>query len=90
MSVRLNIHRAHRRYTEGLECVEVNGGSVGACLEDLVRRFPAMRAALFRSPGNLHHQVEIYLNMASAYPDELQKPVTAGDEIHITLMLIGG
>jgi molybdopterin converting factor small subunit len=90
MGITVNIHKTHRRHTEGLESVEVDGTTVGQCLDRLVERFPEMRGALFDSQGKLHHQIEIYLNMESAYPDELKKPVQTGDEIHITVMLTGG
>lgn len=90
MGIRLNIHKTHRQHTEGMETVEVDGNTVGQCLDRLVERFPGMREALFHSKGNLLPQIEIYLNMESAYPDELKKPVQTGDEIHITVMLAGG
>lgn len=90
MGIRLNIHKTHRQHTEGMETVEVDGNTVGQCLDRLVERFPGMREALFHRKGNLLPQIEIYLNMESAYPDELKKPVQTGDEIHITVMLAGG
>ena len=34
--------------------------------------------------------VEVYVNLESAYPDELAKQVKDGDEIHLTYMLAGG
>ena len=90
MGITLNIHKTHRQYTEGVESIEVNGSTVGQCLDSLIERFPEMRGALFDGQGKLHHQIEIYLNMESAYPDELKKPVQTGDEIYITVMLTGG
>jgi molybdopterin converting factor small subunit len=90
MGIKLNIHKTHRRHTEGLESFEVEGKTVGECLEKLVETFPGMREALFRGQGELRNEIEIYLNLESAYPDELKKPVKAGDEIFITLMLAGG
>ena len=90
MSIQVNLHKTHRQYTGGLETVEVDGQTVGDCLHALVNRYPGMGAVLFHSGGKLHHLIEIYLNMESAYPDELKKPVRDGDEIHITVMLAGG
>ena len=90
MSVKVNIHRTHRQFTDGLDIVEVEGKSVGNCLDDLVRQFPDMGNALFDKKGKLLNAVEIYINLKSAYPDELVKPVKDGDDIHITLMLAGG
>jgi len=102
VSVTVNIHRTHRQFTGGADTVQVEGTSVGRCLEDLIRQFPGMEGALFNGKGRLKNAVEIYLNQESAYPDELKKPVESaypdelkkpvndGDEIHITLMLAGG
>ncbi len=90
MSVTLNIHKTHRQYTSGLDTVRVDGDTIGNCLNALIERFPEMKAALFDGKGKLKNQIEIYLNMESAYPDELKKKVQAGDEIYITVMLAGG
>ena len=90
MSVTLNIHKTHRQYTSGLDTIQVEGDTVGNCLNSLIGRFPEMKAAIFDENGKLKNQIEIYLNMESAYPDELKKKVQAGDEIYITVMLAGG
>lgn len=90
MSATLNIHKTHRQYTSGLETVQVEGDTIGDCLNALVKGFPEMRTALFDGKGKLKNQIEIYLNSESAYPDELRKKVRAGDEIYITVMLAGG
>ena len=68
----------------------MDGQAVGDCLHEFVNRYPGMGAVLFHSGGKLHHLIEIYLNMESAYPDELKKPDRDGDEIHFTVMLAGG
>jgi molybdopterin converting factor small subunit len=90
MSVSVNIHKTHRQYTSGLDTVQVDGDTIGNCLDALIGRFPEMKSALFDGKGKLKNQIEIYLNMESAYPDELKKKVQAGDEIYITVMLAGG
>ena len=90
MSINVSIHRTHRQFTDGLDSVEVEGNSVGKCLDDLIRQFPDMGNALFDKKGKLLNAIEIYINLKSAYPDELVKPVKDGDDIHITLMLAGG
>ena len=90
MSINVSIHRTHRQFTDGLDSVEVEGNSVGNCLDDLIRQFPDMGNALFDKKGKLLNAIEIYINLESAYPDELVKPVKDGDDIHITLMLAGG
>ena len=90
MSVKTHIHKTHRQFTNGLEVVEVDGSTVGECLNHLVERFPGMEKELFDKKGGLRNIIEIYINLESAYPDELSKPVKDGDEIHITFMLAGG
>ena len=90
MSVKVNIHKTHRTYTDGLEIVEVEGGTVGDCLEQLVQQYPGMKEGLFDKKGKLLNVVEVYVNNESAYPEELAKSVKDGDEIQLILMLAGG
>ena len=90
MPVNVHIHKTHRQFTDGLEVVTAEGKTVGECLNHLVKRYPGMEKALFTKKGKLLNVVEIYVNHASAYPNELAKPVQDGDEIHLVLMLAGG
>jgi len=90
MSIRIHIHATHRRFTDGQEVVEVEGHTVGECLNYLIRQFPGMEKAIFARKDKLHNIVEVYLNHASAHPNELVKPVRDGDEIHLIIMLAGG
>ncbi len=90
MSIKINIHKTHRQFTNGLDIVEVDGNTVGACLDNLVRQFPDMGKVLLNKKGKLLNVIEIYVNLKSAYPNELAKQVKDGDNIHITLMIAGG
>ena len=90
MAVKVHIHATHRQSTNGLESVEVKGSTVGECLNHLVRQFPAMEKALFSKKDKLHNTLEIFVNHASAYPNELMKPVNDGDDIYLLVMLAGG
>jgi molybdopterin converting factor small subunit len=91
MSISIHIHKTHREHTDGAETVEVRGGeTIGACLNDMVARFPGMAGQLFTASGQLIKTIEIYHNMESAYPNELARTTQDGDEIHITVMLAGG
>jgi len=90
MSVKIHIHKTHRQYTDGLSVIETKGDTVGMCLSNLVEQFPDMKPELFDKGDKLTNKVEIYLNMESAYPDELTKLVKDGDDIHLTLLLAGG
>ena len=90
MPVMINLHKTHRVHAGGRETVAVDGTTVGACLDDLVRQYPQLRERLFDSHGKLRHFIEIYLNNESAYPDEMKRPTQDGDEIHIVILLAGG
>lgn len=90
MSVKVNLHLTLRQYTGGQETIEVEGKTIGECLKYLVKKYPAMESSVFAKNGKLSNVVEIYLNLQSAYPNELLRPVKDGDEIHVTMMLAGG
>jgi molybdopterin converting factor small subunit len=90
MSVKINIHPFLSQHTNNQDVVEVNGSTVGQCLEQLVARFPELRPWLFEKSGKLNRLVEIYVNMESSYPEELAKPVKDGDELHIIVIISGG
>ncbi len=90
MSVTINIHKTHRRHVDGSSSVEVEGKTVGQCLEQLVTQYPALQEPLFEKKGKLRNTIEIYVNFESAYPEELAKPVRDGDEVSLTVMLAGG
>lgn len=90
MSIRIHLHKTHRRFTGGRETVAVEGRTVGECIGHLVGQYPEIETALFAAQGKLQNAIEIYINGESAYPDELKKPARDGDEIHITLILAGG
>ena len=90
MSVKVHLHMTLRRFANGQETVDVEGKTIGECLKELVKKFPDMGSSLFDKKGGLLNVVEVYLNLESAYPDELAKKVKDGDQIHLTLMLAGG
>lgn len=90
MSIRVNIHQNLRHLTNDLSVIEVNGGTVGECLTDLIRQFPQLRKYVFDKDNKLRNYVEIYVNLESSYPEELAQPVNPGDELDITLILAGG
>ena len=90
MSIKVHLHLTLRRFTNGQEAVDVEGKTVGECLKELVKKFPEVDSSLFDKKGRLLNIVEVYLNLESAYPDELNRPVKDGDDIHLTLMLAGG
>ena len=90
MSVKVNLHRSLAGLTNGQTVVEVNGNTVGQCLEQLVTRFPRLKKRLFEKDGALSRILEIYVNGESAYPDELATAVKDGDELDTVVLISGG
>lgn len=90
MSIKIHLHSTHRQYANGQSVVDVQGRTIGECMQGLVKHHPDLKAVLFDKTGVLNRNLEIYHNMESAYPDELLKPVKDGDQVHITVMLAGG
>ena len=90
MPVKIHIHITHRQFTDGLDVVTAAGNTVGECLHHLIRQFPGMEKALFAKKDKLLNVVEVFVNDATAYPNELAKPVKDGDKINLLVMLTGG
>ena len=90
MSIKIYLPRNIHNLANWLNVVEVDGNTVGDCLNDLVRQFPVIKNILFGNKGDLSSALEVFVNRKSAFPDELLKPVRNGDEIHIKLIIAGG
>ncbi len=89
MSIKINIPSYMQSYTNNMRVVEANGSTVGESLNHLVKQFPGMKKQLFSKNGDLFENIIISINGASAYPEQLAKPVKGGDELNI-LVIIGG
>ena len=90
MGIKVHINPVLSQYTNNQSIAEVNGDTVGQCLDHLVKQFPGIKKALFDKNGKLLNYVDIYVNKESAYPEELAKPVEDGDELHIVFTVAGG
>ena len=88
--IKINIPSYMRSFTNNMKVVEVNGSTVGECLNHLVKQFPGMKKQLFSKNGNLFENIIISVNGESAYPEQLAKPVKEGDELNILLIIGGG
>jgi len=90
MGVKVKIHPFIRHIVNNQEIVEVEGKTVGQCLDWLVNRFPETRKWLFKKDGSLNELVDIYINGENAVPGEMAKPVKDGDLLDIVMMITGG
>lgn len=87
MSTKLNIHPLLLHITGGQAIVEVEGGTVGECLQFFKSQFP--NSGVFDEEGKLRGFVGVFLNNRTIYPQGLDHPVKDKDELSL-LMVIGG
>ena len=90
MGIKLEIPSYLQFATDGREAIELEGDTIGQCLDRLTKQYPVMTEKLFDPEGKLHPYIGIYLNGEDAYPDELTKPVQSGDEVYILYVIGGG
>ena len=83
MSITLFLSTNLSRIAKGTDGFEVDGETVGECVNDLVSLVPAMRNVLFYESG-LNASVQVQVNKESVDGGErLTKKVKDGDEIRI-------
>ena len=76
--------------TQGAATIEVGGATVRACLAAAEAQFPGFGAQLLTPRGETHRFVRLFLNGASLFAADLDRPVEAEDEITILAAIAGG
>jgi molybdopterin converting factor small subunit len=89
MSIKISVSQALSEGQSPTRLGEVDGKTVGECLDQLIIKRPDMKRWLFDESGNLKEYVDIFINKQNAFPSPLAKPVKDGDELFI-MSLIGG
>jgi MoaD family protein len=80
-----------RAQADGEKSVEVEGGTVGAAVQALVGRHPALAEQLLTPEGELHRFVNVYVNGRDVrYLDGLATPIESRDEIRLLPAIAGG
>lgn len=71
---------------------EVNGTTVGECIDDLVKQFPSLDTVLFYERGELNDYIGVCINreLVTAWEKPLGRRVLDGDELSIILFGIAG
>jgi len=91
MSVRVRIPTPLRRFTGNAEEVGVSGGTVGAVVDDLERKFPGLKERLCDEQGRVRRFVNIYINGDDIrFLNSLETEVKDGDEISVVPAIAGG
>ena len=90
MSVEINIPPSLQALVDGIKQIEVDGGTVGECLKEMVRLYPQLKEKIFTRGGRLPKGMNIFINGASVSPRPLAIPVRNGDKVHIAYIVLGG
>ena len=90
MTIKVHLYSSLQQFTNDRNMVEVSGSTIGECLDDLAKQFPKIKPVLFGKDGKLLEHIFVSVNLKSAYPEELTKVVSDGDELYIALIIAGG
>jgi molybdopterin converting factor small subunit len=79
-----------RRRIGDRDAVTVSGNTVGECLADLVKKYPGVEKLIFDDRGQLLKHVFVFVNVESMYKADLNKALTANDQLIIAVLMLGG
>lgn len=88
MKIKIKLNHILQPFAGDHETVEVTGGTVKECLDNLMELFPVFRQLLFDNEGNL--SALVLYNGVTIIPNEINRPVSAQNEILILPMVQGG
>jgi len=75
MPVKIHLPPPWRKFVNNAETVEVNGSTVGECLQNMFQTFPALQGAA--PPTGF----EIHINSERIFSWQSDQPVKDGDEM---------
>ena len=75
-------------YTGGRSDVEAEGGTVGAVLDDLERKFPGFKFRIVDEQDEIRPHIKVYVGTKQVR--RLGSKVAPADELHILQALSGG
>ena len=90
MSIKVGISPSLQSFTNNMAVVEVNGSTIGECVNHLVKQFPSIENILLVKNNKLFGPVGIYVNRERNITRELDKSVENGEELYMLSMVAGG
>jgi molybdopterin converting factor small subunit len=91
MSIKIDMFYPHmQEYAGNRKTVNVEGQTVGECLQDLAKQYPGVEKFVFDEKGKYLKHVFVYVNAESASKAGLKDPVKDGDEILVAVLITGG
>jgi sulfur-carrier protein adenylyltransferase/sulfurtransferase len=85
------IPTALRQYTNGDADARLEGATIGALLDNLTAKYPALRKQLYNESGKLRNFVNVFLNDEDIrFLQRSETPVSDADTIYIIPAIAGG
>jgi molybdopterin synthase sulfur carrier subunit len=91
MAVKVRIPTPMRKYTAGVDSVELKAGTVRDLLAELTAKFDGIDKNIYKAPGELNRFVNFYVNDEDIrFLENLDTPVKDGDDFSIVPAVAGG
>ena len=91
MSLKVVIPTPLRKFTAGMDTVEVEAATIKEVLDNLDLKYPGFRASVCDDTGSLRRFINVYLDGEDVrFLDNLATPVPDGSEIAIVPAISGG
>ena len=91
MAITINLPNVLAKLAEGKRTLEADGATLGAAVQDVAGRYPALRGRLTDDAGNPYPFVTYYLNDEDIrFAGGFAATVRDGDEVTIVPAVAGG
>lgn len=90
MSIEIILSPSLQPMTGNAPSMKVEGKTLGECLDDLMLKYPQLKAVLLDDNQELRKDYMVFINGENAYMEELPRPVKEGDIIHLMTFFVGG
>lgn len=75
--------------TGGVKSAEVNGKTVGECIDAIIAAYPAIREELYDG-DKFSPYIDIHIDGRSVYSQGLAQPIADGSQLSLLLIVGGG
>ncbi|MDP6558905.1 MAG: MoaD/ThiS family protein [Candidatus Binatia bacterium] len=91
MSVSVRVPTPLRKFTQGVDEVDVQGSTVKALVEDMESRYPGIKERICDESGKIRRFVNVYVNGDDIrFLQNLETAIKDGDRISIVPAIAGG
>ena len=89
--VKVKVRLFHElRANVGQSDIELEANTLDDIIQNLMRKYSALKELLFDSNGNLHHNILFYINNMVQNPPDLSRKLNDGDLVLLVPPAAGG